>query len=424
MSESLFPEGTIIENEFGIPIGHGWSMRKTEGFPPKAILYRLGVLVKTVDLSDKTAKRLMVVELVEQGVTQSRLAKGLGISRQSIHNYLQSQKHFGREGLVHGYSAKKRSALTDERKKHSSQRSQGNKARETAAIRAREKKHLEREQQERQEQLNYSFGNDCSEKTRKPTAIPVGIIDEAAAEKSKEEPKQSEEFTKTEPSAKEAITTGYATKAEPLAIDEVKVKDTPELSPERVEKEKGKGAIVSEKADDCEGPLSAEAPKYADNISIFSNAEVREAGQNLFAQKYDWQATRFAGIFCYLIALIREWKWLHLVLGHFGQYHQIFSVFLLMAARNIRSIDRLKDVRSREASLILGLERFPSVSTIWTWFYNASLKMLVFSFIRLFSLSNTNRFSLGIFMVHRRSFTPVHRQRESAPGVQYPAKNA
>ena len=95
-----------------------------------------------------------------------------------------------------------------------------------------------------------------------------------------------------------------------------------------------------------------------------------------FFEEHDWESTRYAGVFSYLIPLITEWKWLQLVMGHFGGSYRIFMVFILMAARNIRSIEQLKNVRLREAGIVLGIKRLPSKPTIWEWFYHAAHKQI------------------------------------------------
>jgi hypothetical protein len=100
-----------------------------------------------------------------------------------------------------------------------------------------------------------------------------------------------------------------------------------------------------------------------------------------FAREHDWLKTRYAGIFSYIIVLISKWRWLHLVTGIFGGAYKIFMVFLLMAGLDIRSIEQMKNIRSGEAALVLGLKRIPSVVKIREWFYNAadrnfSLKLL------------------------------------------------
>ena len=58
-------------------------------------------------------------------------------------------------------------------------------------------------------------------------------------------------------------------------------------------------------------------------------------------------------------------------MSYFGPAYKIFLVFLLMAARNIKSIEQLKNVRQKEAGLILGLNKLPHKKCVWEWFYNA-----------------------------------------------------
>ena len=378
------PEDTLFPNDAtavdGDPIGAGWVIRKTEAFPPKVILYRFGTVVKVIDISDKTAKRLLVVELVEEGVIQSRLAKGLGISRQSIHNYLETQKHFGREGLVHGYSSKKGSGLTAQRRRHSGKRDQGNKAKATAAIRRRNKVVVEQQEQERQGQLNYSFGHASSGEVVVTSADPHQAYP-AAAEQLEEEKRssQAEELKGSNDPQEAVLIEDEAVKDKLFEIG----KDGADTRSVGEEEGGEKQAIMSEKVGDCQSHSDAEntnknhsdhvkSKRPEGNVGPFTDAEVREAGKDLFDEEHDWHSTRFAGVFCYLISLISEWKWLHLVLGYFGKSHQIFSVFLLMAARNIRSIEQLKNQHRREAGLILGLGSLPSRTEIWKWFYNAS----------------------------------------------------
>ena len=75
-------------------------------------------------------------------------------------------------------------------------------------------------------------------------------------------------------------------------------------------------------------------------------AQSVENREQPFFEEHDWEATRYAGVFSYLIPLITEWKWLQLVMGYFGAGYKIFMIFLLMVARNIRSIEQLKDRKS------------------------------------------------------------------------------
>ncbi len=102
-------------------------------------LFHHGSLIKSVDLSDKVAKKLLVIDAVNLGVVQSYLADALEISLQTIHNYREILKYFGAEGLVHGYNPVAGKSLEEQRRLHASERVQGNKAEQVAVIRAEQR---------------------------------------------------------------------------------------------------------------------------------------------------------------------------------------------------------------------------------------------------------------------------------------------
>ncbi len=118
--------------------------------------------------------------------------------------------------------------------------------------------------------------------------------------------------------------------------------------------------------------------KTKNNLFNFScgTAKIKKIADNeqIFFDKHDWQKTRYAGVFLYLPVLIHKWRWMELVIGHFGSHYKIFMAFLLMVAKNIKSIEQLKNVRLKEAGIILGIGKLPSRSGVWEWFYNASNK--------------------------------------------------
>jgi hypothetical protein len=62
------------------------------------------------------------------------------------------------------------------------------------------------------------------------------------------------------------------------------------------------------------------------------------------------------------------------VIGFFGSSWRIFQVFLLMSGRNIRSIEQLKNVRFREAGIVLGFSQIPSLPKVREWFYIVASK--------------------------------------------------
>jgi hypothetical protein len=244
-------------------LGHGFVLAFSDAQKTQCTLLHYDQLIKRVDLSDKVAKKLLVIEAVELGVIQSRLAHALGISRQTLHNYREIHKYFGLEGLIHGYNPADSKSLETQRKLHGAARAQGNKAEQVATIRAQQSAAEKARRESVQAGMNFSFAD-----------------------------------------------------------------------PDRARK------------------VAAEQPP--------------------FSQTHAWEVTRYAGLFLYWIVLISHWYWLHLIMGHFGKAWRIFTVFLLMSGRNIRSIEQLKHVRKREAARVLGLGRLPANTRVWEWFYEAA----------------------------------------------------
>ncbi len=242
-----------------ISVGHVLFIKKRENDPDQVYLYRLKDIVKKAHFSDKTAKRIFVVECVELGADKSPLASSLEISRQTIHNYLETKKHFGLEGLIHNYKCSDSKSLRKQRELHSAQRSGGTKAEMVAEIRRKEREERSRQQRA----LGFDFAPSGE-------TMPVPTNDQ------------------------------------PYIVE------------------------------------------------------------------HEWKASRYAGVFCYFITLVSDWRWLRLVMGYFGSDYRIFMVFALMAAMNIHSIEQLKNIRSREAGAVLGFNRLPSKPIIWKWFFNAA----------------------------------------------------
>jgi len=245
------PQGANIK-----PIGHRLYLKFSDSSPAKAVLYHNNTLVKIIELSDKVAKKLLVVEAVELGAEKKALATALGITRQTVHNYVEIKKYFGLEGLIHNYSPSRSKSLREQRRRHSSRRSTGNKARQVEQIHKQQ-----RDAGSRQLDL-------------------------------------------------------------PLATVSVPAADQP------------------------------------------------------FSEEHDWKATRYAGVFMYLITLITENKWLQLVMGYCGASYKVFMVFILMAAYNIRSIEQVKNIRTHEAGLVLGIKGVPSKFRVRQWLHEVSEKKI------------------------------------------------
>ena len=248
--EDLFKD-SVAQDKNIMSIGHRLYLKFHETDQEKVSLFRNDLKIKTIDFSDKPAKRLLIVEAVELGAAKSSLAQGLHISRQTIDNYLDTKKHFGLEGLINSYAPSRSKSLRRHREENQGKRHTGNKARQLEEIRKQEReKHLQ--------QVDLTFGE------------PIKAVE-------------------------------------------------PEDQP--------------------------------------------------FMEQHEWQATRYAGVFAYLIALIHLNDWLRLIMAFFGDKYKIFMVFMLMVAGNIRSIEQLKNIHQREAGLILGIGKLPSRLKVRSWLY-------------------------------------------------------
>ena len=104
-----------------------------------AMLYRAGTYIRTLDLLDKTARKLFIIDIIEEeNAMKSRVAQALNISRQTIDNYLAIKEHLGTEGLIRGDSV-------SEIKSKPRRRPSGNKAEIVAGLRKQEREQRESE---------------------------------------------------------------------------------------------------------------------------------------------------------------------------------------------------------------------------------------------------------------------------------------
>ena len=98
----LAEEASAADCHGRVELGRGYALDLPRGPRAQADVYRYGTWNKRVNLRDKAARRLLVVELMQQGVNQSQLAAALKLSRQTLHNYRESYREFGVQGLLHG----------------------------------------------------------------------------------------------------------------------------------------------------------------------------------------------------------------------------------------------------------------------------------------------------------------------------------
>ncbi len=164
MQKDLFPEISQKKNNNIKPIGARLSLTFNSRNKHLVTLKNCDVIIKQVDLSDRTAKKLFVVEVVELGATKILLADALNISRQTIHNYVEIKKRFGMEGLLGGYNLNMGKNLAEQRKNKQNERIQGNKA----VILAEERKAKRLENQSQQLELDFEFGEESVPKGEQP----------------------------------------------------------------------------------------------------------------------------------------------------------------------------------------------------------------------------------------------------------------
>jgi transposase len=105
-----------------------------------------------------------------------------------------------------------------------------------------------------------------------------------------------------------------------------------------------------------------------------------------YNEEHGWKATRYAGLILYQVTLISVWGWYKHIAQYFKEGLRMFGIFVLMAGRNIRSIEQLKNIKAREAGLILGIGILPSKPKVWELFYKIAgqkksiqLKMAMFA---------------------------------------------
>ncbi|MCW7077499.1 MAG: hypothetical protein OCU18_09540 [Candidatus Syntrophoarchaeum sp.] len=273
-------------------------------------LYHDDSLVKSADFSDRVAKKLFIVEAVELGAQKSRLAEVLSISRQTIHNYVETKKYYGLEGLIRSYSPSKKASLREQRESNADKGFSGNKARQLEQMR--------REQREKQAtQIELPFGD--------RTVDP---------------------------------------------------KDQP------------------------------------------------------FSEQHDWERTRYAGVFTYLITLIHLNDWLRFTSSFLGSKYKLLFTFILMIARNIRSIEQLKNIRKREAGIVLGIRHLPGKKLARTWLYDASKLQVARQMLSHFSFRQIRSGIVGTWMwfidghlLPYTGKTTVHQAFNTQRSMMVPGRN-
>lgn len=310
-------QGELLEQEGKhdgrFDLGKGYWLHLPRGPRNRGDLYYQGCLSKRVNLADKAERRIFVVELMQKNINQSILAEALNLSRQTLHNYRESYRVFGVNGLLHGYSPSSSISRELQGRLHVSKRRSGSKARELEELRR-----VQKAQANHVEQDELAWDGEVAATYR---------LEESSLE-------------------------------EVVRIDQPVTEVTPDMAQPAIE--------TMPDMDQPSTQVAASPPS--------SNIAVAQVIELPYADNHEWQACRQAGVFAVFMVLINQSQWLLRLLRLFGNGWRIFLVFALMAVRNIRSIEQLKHERRDEAGRILGLGQLPSIDTLWTWFHDVAGK--------------------------------------------------
>jgi len=128
-NKSLFSQDEECKNM--MDIGSGFALKRIGKIHVE--IYSPRGFYKAIELKPQVNKRLLVVEMINKhGVRKSLLAKSLGVSRQSIDNWLESYREWGYNGLISSTNGKLK-------------RPTGNKARQLEEGRRKENEAIKRE---------------------------------------------------------------------------------------------------------------------------------------------------------------------------------------------------------------------------------------------------------------------------------------
>ena len=149
-----------------------------------------------------------------------------------------------------------------------------------------------------------------------------------------------------------------------------------------------------------------------------------------FSEKHDWEATRYAGIFTYLITLIHLNDWMQMTSSFLGNKYKLLLTFVLMITKNIRSIEQLKNLRGREGGLILGIRNLPGKTKARIWLYSACKLETAHQMLSHFRLKQIRCGIVGTWMWfidgHLLPYTgksKVHQAFNTQRGMMVPGRN-
>ena len=150
-----------------------------------------------------------------------------------------------------------------------------------------------------------------------------------------------------------------------------------------------------------------------------------------FSEVHGWEATRYAGIFTYLITLIHLNDWLRFTSSFLGNKYKLLFIFILMIARNIRSIEQLKNLHKREAGILLGIRQLPGKTKARIWLYSACRLQVAHQMLSHFSLRQIRSGIVGTWIWfidgHMLPYTgkrKVHQTYNTQRSMMVPGRNS
>ncbi|MEA3448157.1 MAG: helix-turn-helix domain-containing protein [Bacteroidota bacterium] len=138
---------------------------------------------------------------------------------------------------------------------------------------------------------------------------------------------------------------------------------------------KGNKAKFHESAKRIE-KLNSQDTQMSLDDSLLPESQKLEEQEQAYATALEQSSNRYAGVFAIFILLVSEFKWFKWLTAFYGPLYKIFQIFVLMCAKNIGSIEQLKNVNLKEAGAIIGLTRLPSLPVIWDMFYQTAKNCL------------------------------------------------
>jgi len=316
----------------------GYMMHLPRGPRAQGDLCHHGSVIKRVNLADKAELRIFLVELMQKNLSQTRLAEVFKLSRQTLHNYRESYREFGVNGLLHGYSPAQSKSEELQRRVHVDKRRPGSKARELEALRRARKAQTTNAVED---ELAWDGGSQA-----------IYTLQETAVE---------EVLHSTH-----AATNPIPDQSQPLPLSCAEHTEQP-LS----------RAIEALQESALEPSVTQEvAEPHSAGVAVLPSATSQPERVSVvpYADNHGWEVNRNAGVFPVLMVLIGQSPWLLRLFRLFGDGWRIFLVFVLMAVKNIRSIEQMKHERLDEVGHLLGVGRLPALDGLWSWFHDAAGK--------------------------------------------------